>query len=51
MQPRAIDALASRGLAEVADGGDAPAGHADIALPLAIVIDERSVFENVVIGL
>ena len=51
MQPRAVDALPGARLREIADGGDAPARNAHIALALAIVVDERSVFENVIIGL
>ena len=51
MQPRAVDALPRARLREIADGGDASARNAHIALALAIVVDERSVFENVIVGL
>ena len=49
MQPRAVDALPGAGLRQIANGRDAPAAQANVALALAVVIDQRSVLENGVV--
>ena len=46
VQAPAIDPLAGRGGAEVADLGDAPVADADVALARAIVVDDGSVRQN-----
>src|SRR5438093_319464 len=49
MQAAAVDRLAGRSLAEIADGGDAPVLHADIADPFAIMVDHCAACQDEVV--
>ena len=51
MQPAAVDALAGGGAAKIADPGDPPAGHPEVARGRAVVIDDGSAVQDEIEGL
>jgi hypothetical protein len=51
VQPPALDFPRRGGMRQVADGGDAPVAHADVALHASVVIDDDATLEDQVEGL